>query len=97
MTEIKFWDRNENKSKDFIEKLYDFTSNEFKLSIKWVFSINGKNMYSSRNIYRENYTCKGDYIGETEFDLKTCWGKYKQPNAWLRTSTVSLKQPKSEL
>ena len=29
-------------------------------------------MYSSRNIYRENYTCKGDYIGETEFDLKTC-------------------------
>ena len=54
-------------------------------------------MYSSRNIYRENYTCKGDYVGETEFDLKTCWGKYKQPNAWLRTSTVSLKQPKSEL
>ena len=57
--------------KTLMQKLYDFTSNEFKLSIKWIFSINDKNMYSCCNIDPEDYSCKGDYLGETELNVKT--------------------------
>ena len=36
MIEIPFWDRNENKSKELIKKIHEYTKNKVKISIKCI-------------------------------------------------------------
>ena len=84
--EIPYCELNENASRKFIRKFYEFTGNRYQLVIKWktkkvknLFFIKDKNPHLSLQIYEGVCSCGDNYIGETERNVVTRWEEHENP------------------
>ena len=72
-----FCEANEKRSKSFLNKLYNFTNEKFKLIIRWktrnlksLFPLKDKDLHPACMIYKGICSCESTYVGETKRNVE---------------------------
>ena len=95
--QVPFCEANEKRSKNFLNKFYNFTNEKFKLIIRWktrnlksLFPLKDKDLHSACKIYKGICSCESTYVGETNRNVKVRYSEHNHQNIYIRISTMCL-------
>ena len=85
--QVPFCEANEKRSKNFLNKFYNFTNEKFKLIIRWknrnlksLFPLKDKNLHPACKIYKGICSCESTYVGETKQNVEVRYSEHNHPN-----------------
>ena len=77
--QVPFCGANEKRSKNFLNKFYDFTNEKFKLIIRWK-TRNLKDLHPACKIYKGVSSCESIYVGETKRNVEIRYLEQNHPS-----------------
>ena len=85
--QVPFCEANEKRSKNFLNKLYNFTNEKFKLIIRWktrnlksLFPLKDKDLHPACKIYKGICSYESTYVGETIRNVEVRYSENNHPS-----------------
>ena len=85
--QVPFCEANEKRSKNFLNKFYNFTNEKFKLIIRWrtrnlksLFPLKDKDLHPACKIYKGICSCESTYVGETKRNVEVRYSEHNHPS-----------------
>ena len=85
--QVPFYEANEKRSKNFLNKFYNFTNEKFKLIIRWktrnlksLFPLKDKDLYPACKIYKGICSCESTHVDETNWNVGVRYSEHNHPS-----------------